>query len=125
MSLARDFLTDLKAAVAEGQVNSKIRAATSKASFIRKVLMTKEAQRVSADNKTLCAARNILNRGLRELASLGCTADKESHGLLAEVLDGGKRGRRKKSECDKSTPQCLMTCFRGKKGDSPPSDSVA
>ena len=95
MSLAREYIKYLNAGVAEGQINRRIRASTSKASFIRAKVWT-SSQRVSADVKSLNAARNILNRGIRELKSLGCSVDIESCGVLAEMLDGGKRGRNKK-----------------------------
>ena len=95
MSLAHEYIKYLNAGVAEGQVNPRIRASTSKASFIRTKLWT-SAQRVSADVKSLNAARNILNRGIRELKALGCSGDLGSCGALAEMLDGGKRGRKKK-----------------------------
>ena len=94
MSLARAYIKYLNAGVAEGQINPRIRASTSKASFIRTKLWT-SSELVSADEKSLNAARNILNRGLRELKSLGCAGDLESCGVLAEMLDGGKRGRNK------------------------------
>ena len=115
LQLAREYIAYLKAGQAEGQVNSKIRASSSKAEFIRAVLFSK-AQRATADNKSISAARNILNRGLRELATAGGGVDSETSGLPAELLDGGKRGRRTLTEAEKSTPQHLMTCFRGKKG---------
>ena len=66
--------------------------------------------------KCLNAARNILNRGLRELKRFGGATDLDSCGALAELIDGGKRGRKRKSEADKNTPQYLMSSLRGRKG---------
>ena len=60
MQLAREYIVYLKAGQAEGQANSKIRASSSKAEFIRTVVFT-NAKRATADNKSISAARNILN----------------------------------------------------------------
>ena len=115
MSMARDYLNHLKAGVAQGEVACELRAPTSKAEFIRSKLWTPD-HRISADVKCLNAARNILNRGIRELNTFGNETDRERSGALAEMLDGGKRGRKRKSEADKSTPQYVMCSLRGRKG---------
>ena len=115
MSCARDYLAFLEAGTAQGEVACKLRAPTSKAEFIRTKLWTPD-QRISADTKCLNAARNILNRGIRELNTFGNETERERSGALAEMLDGGKRGRKRKSEADKSTPQYLMSSLRGRKG---------
>ena len=70
MSCARDYLAFLEAGTAQGEVACKLRAPTSKAEFIRSKLWTPD-QRVSADTKCLNVARNILNRGIRELNTFG------------------------------------------------------
>ena len=115
MSCARDYIAFLAAGTAQGEVACKLRAPTSKAEFIRAKLWTPD-ERVSADVKCLNAARNILNRGLRELRAFGGATDVDSCGALAEMLDGGRRGRKRKSEADKNTPQYLMSSLRGRKG---------
>ena len=58
MSAAREYIAYLGAGVAEGQVNSKISAQTSKADFIRTVLMSDE-KRATADNNALSKVRNL------------------------------------------------------------------
>jgi len=52
MAVAREYICYLGAGAAEGQVNSKISAQTSKADFIRTVLMS-DRQRATADNNSL------------------------------------------------------------------------
>ena len=115
MSCARDYIAFLAAGTAQGEVACKLRAPTSKAEFIRPKLWTPD-QRISADEKCINAARNILNRGIRELKSFGNATDIESCGVLAEMFDGGKRGRKRKSEADKCIPQYLMCSLRGRRG---------
>ena len=115
MSCAREYIAFLAAGTAQGEVACKLRAPTSKAEFIRSKLWTPD-QRISADVKCLNAARNILNRGIRELKTFGNATDIDSCGALAEMFDGGKRGRKRKSEADKSTPQFLMCSLRGRRG---------
>ena len=115
MACAREYLAFLAAGVAQGEVACKLRAPTSKAEFIRSKLWTPD-QRIASDVKCLNAARNILNRGIGELKQFGDAADLDSCGALAEMLDGGRRGRKRKSEADKNTPQFLMCSLRGRKG---------
>ena len=115
MSMARDYANYLKAGVAQGEVACKLRAPTSKAEFIRSKLWTPD-MRYSADVKCLNAARNILNRGIRELRTFGTDEEMTSLGALAGVCDAGKRGRKRKTDAEQSTPQYLMCSLRGKKG---------
>ena len=91
------YLASLAAGAAQGEVACKLRAPTSKAEFIRAKLWTPD-QRISGDVKCLNAARNILNRGLRELKTFGDATDLDSCGALAEkstaVGEAGKENRR-------------------------------
>ena len=93
--MARDYLNYLNAGIVQGEVACKLRSTTSKAEFIRSKLWTPD-MRFSADVKCLNAARNILNRGIRELHTFGTSDEMMRLGALAGVSDGGKRGRKKK-----------------------------
>ena len=115
VQLAREYVAYAKAGLAEGQVRGKVIAKSSKAEFIRTVLY-KSNKRATADNKSISKYCNVLNRGIRELAKAGGGVDGGIDGLPAELLHGGKRGRHKKTEAEKQTPQHLMTCFRAKQG---------
>ena len=122
--LARKYIVYVNNGRVEGQVNCKIRAKSSKAEFIRTVLY-KGNKRVTADNKSISASRNILNRGINEFASAGGGVDNDTFGLPAELLHGGMQGRHTKTEAEKQTPQHLMICYRGKKREDAPGDGVA
>ena len=74
VALARQYGAFLKAAKAVGQVSNTIRAASSKAAFIRSVLHTGN-KKAKADNKSINSHRNLLNRGIKEWPTAGGGVD--------------------------------------------------
>ena len=83
----------------------------TKAAFIREHLHTGSREHM-ADMKSVDAHRNVLNRGLRELAE-ECGGASEALRPHKEVFDAGVRGRFRLTKAERETPQAQLTCSRG------------
>ena len=68
--------------------------------------------------KSVEAHRNVLNRGLGELAA-ECGGAAEAWWAPKEIFDVGVRGRFRPTQAESVTPQSQMTCSRGRKGKRP------